>query len=189
MSDGTSVDELGCALELPLKCGLSASIHSAATLLTAMESSAQFRCQNHFEKRADRECVCCEKPICGECAMPSPSGAWVCSMVCQDRLVEMAQERKEAEKFDPWPVRILSSLFLIVLLAVLGTLAGAWFGMRSGTHRYRHHERYYSRPDRPPPLTAEQFNTRLKWHAIIGGLSGAGCAVCYLARYYSRRLD
>ena len=97
----------------------------------------EHRCQNHLDRIADRQCACCDKFICADCAMSAESGASVCSINCSDRLLQLAQERAEAEKFDPWPVRISSSLFLILLLAFLGTLAGVGVGMRTGHSRHR----------------------------------------------------
>ncbi len=144
----------------------------------------QTRCFNHSDRSADHNCVYCAKCICADCARGMESGAVVCSLACMDRVEELARERMEADQFDPWPTRILSSLFLILFLSTLGALAGGWLGVRSG---YTRHRTYHDAKMRE--LSPEAFNTRVKWFAVEGGGAGAACAIWYLVRYYRRRLD
>src|SRR6185503_945512 len=89
------------------------------------------QCHRHDDRQAERLCDACETPLCAECVLREQPEFDACSFSCADRLIRLAEEKKEAEELDPLPTRIWTSLFLVIFLTVVGGLAGGFlaFGL------------------------------------------------------------
>jgi len=89
-------------------------------------------------------------------------------------LAALSKERQESETLDPWPTRIWTSIFLILVLTLVGRLAGGFFCFAQLTRRYGYR--------------GDDFPQFLRTAVIIGALCGAASACGFLFRYYRRKL-
>ncbi|MBI3882026.1 MAG: hypothetical protein HY301_18435 [Verrucomicrobia bacterium] len=133
-------------------------------------------CRNHPERRAALLCEQCASPICSECVVEEEPGVKVCSFACAQRHSELAREKVEDEKFDPWWTRIWSSAFLILLLGGLGAIAGLWLVLRAAGSR-----RLGARPE-------DWSYSSVKFTIYLGAAVGVVTAIVWLWRYFTRRL-
>ena len=131
-------------------------------------------CHRHHDRLAERRCAACETPICGECVLREQTGFDVCSFACADRLTALAKQKAKEEELDPWPTRIWTSLFLMMLSAIGGGVAGGFlcFAQMMKRRGYR----------------GEHFPELLRMMVIVGAISGAAMAFGFLVRYYRRKL-
>jgi hypothetical protein len=142
--------------------------------LEPMRKDMDQLCHRHHDRLAERRCEACETPICTECVLREQTGLNVCSFACADRLAVLARQKEEAEKLDPLPTRIWTSIFLIVVLSLVGGLAGGFlcFAQLTKRHGYR----------------GEHFPELLRTMTIVGAICGAGTGCGFLIRYYRRKL-
>ena len=115
----------------------------------------------------------CQTPVCEECITRGETNLSFCSLSCAERSKVLEQQRQEAEKFDPWPTRIWTSIFLVVILTAVGALGGTFMGFLQ---------------IRPAIRASGDYYTKFMLARIgAGAAMGAIGAVSFLMRYYQRK--
>jgi hypothetical protein len=130
-------------------------------------------CHRHHDRITEAQCAMCETPICDDCIMRGESDLPFCSLACAERFKVLDQQRQETEKFDPWPTRIWTSIFLVVILTAFGALTGSVMAFAQ---------------IRPAIGASGDYYTKFMLVRIAAGASmGAIAAGSFLVRYYRRK--
>jgi hypothetical protein len=148
-------------------------------------------CFAHLNAVAVVYCKECNKPLCLDCAQQDILGQRrVCSEVCSKLASLRPAEEKEDNAFD----RAYASVFIVLLLAVLGGIFVAWAGQSAMIRQKRlesgeYLTRWERRRNRPNDMTVLYYLGITDWRVqfAIGAAIGAGSGLLYVRKNVSRR--
>jgi hypothetical protein len=148
-------------------------------------------CFRHPDAIAGVYCKECYKPICPDCAQQTIQGQKrVCSEVC----AHLASLRQPEEKEDSPGNRLYASVFIVLLLAMLGgifVLASGQLALirQKRMERRMEHGEYVRRRDRPGGMIVLYYLGITDWRKqfAIGAAIGAGSGWFYVRRKVSGR--
>jgi hypothetical protein len=139
-------------------------------------------CFQHPNSVALVYCKECNQPLCLDCARQDIMGqTHVCSEVCAKLVSLRPPEEKEDSLFN----RVYASIFIVLLLGLLGGIFVAWGG-QSAMHTQKRRERgeYVSRRDRPNDLIYLYYLGITDWRLqfALGAAIGAGSGLFYVRK-------